>query len=404
MWSARDGTLQSWLMIATAMLVPAMSLGHGSASSGESEGRAIEFPDTGQYHTLVVDLHTHSVFSDGHVWPGIRIGEALRDGLDAIAITEHLEWQPHLEDIPHPDRNRSYNIAVASAPEGSDLIIIAGSEITRRAPHGHINAVFIRDANALVVAGAVPEPFDAREYYVNSTSTSAQQALDAANEQGAFTFWNHSWSDFTSGKTEITAFHSANAANGKLHGIEVANGRTYSAESFQIALDHNLTLIGVSDVHNLIDWDYKPHEGGHRPVNLVFVRERSADAIRDALFARRTVVWYKNLLIGRPRELVPLLKASLTVGSGGYRPGTEVLQVTLTNHSDANLMLENLSGFTLGEHDIIEVPAHQEKTLYLRTVTRLANVELSFEVLNALTTPDTHPILEYSLEIDDSAE
>ncbi|MCZ6853804.1 MAG: Sb-PDE family phosphodiesterase, partial [Gammaproteobacteria bacterium] len=284
------------------------------------------------------------------------------------------------------------------------LIIIAGSEITRRAPHGHMNAVFISDANALVVPGAVPEPFDAGEYYVNSTSTSAQQALDAANEQGAFTFWNHSWSNFTSGKSVITDFHSANAAAGKLHGIEVANGRTYSAESFQIALDHNLTLIGVSDVHNLIDWDYLPHKGGHRPVNLVFVQERSADAIRDALFARRTVIWYKNLLIGRPLDLMPLLKASLTVDSGGYRPGTEVLEVTLTNHSDANLMLENWSGFSIGEHDIIEVPAHQDKTLYIRTVTRLANVELRFEVLNALTKPGTHPSVEYSLEIDNSEQ
>ena len=30
-------------------------------------------------------LHTHSVFSDGHVWPRIRVAEAIRDGLDAMA-------------------------------------------------------------------------------------------------------------------------------------------------------------------------------------------------------------------------------------------------------------------------------------------------------------------------------
>ncbi len=394
-------TIRSLLMLAAVILIPATSLGHGSASVAEIEDRAIEFPDTAEFMTLIVDLHTHSVFSDGHVWPNIRVAEALRDGLDAIAITEHLEWQPHLEDIPHPDRNRSYNVAVESNPEGSDLIIIAGSEITRRAPHGHMNAVFVHDANALVRVGAVPEPFDAREYYVNSTVWTAQEVLDAANEQGAFTFWNHSWSNFTNAKTEILEFHRANAANGKLHGIEVANGRTYSAESFQIALDHNLTLIGVSDVHNLIDWDYQPHNGGHRPVNLVFVQERSAEAIREALFARRTVVWYKNLLIGRPLELLPLLQASLSADHAAYRPATEVLEVTLANHSDAKMMLRNLTGFSIGEHDIIEVPAHGEKTLYIRTGERLEDVTLSFEVLNALITPNAHPILEYSLEIDD---
>ena len=81
---------------------------HGEASPGpEKADRHINFPDTERYQTLVVDLHTHSTFSDGHVWPTIRVSEALRDGLNAIAITEHLEWQPHLADIPHPDRNRA---------------------------------------------------------------------------------------------------------------------------------------------------------------------------------------------------------------------------------------------------------------------------------------------------------
>jgi len=95
-----------------------------------SNQRAIEFPDTNKYKTLAVDLHIHSVFSDGHVWPNIRVAEAQQDGLDAIAMTEHLEWQPHLADIPHPDRNRSYQEAAESA-KGSDLIVLSGSEITR---------------------------------------------------------------------------------------------------------------------------------------------------------------------------------------------------------------------------------------------------------------------------------
>jgi hypothetical protein len=94
--------------------------GHGPAypSPSESEAvpkRQIQFPDTADYQTLVVDLHTHSVFSDGHVWPTVRVSEALRDGLDGLAITEHLEFQPHLSDIPHPDRNRAYEEALRAA-------------------------------------------------------------------------------------------------------------------------------------------------------------------------------------------------------------------------------------------------------------------------------------------------
>ena len=126
------------------------SIGHEKASTPKlSSQRAIVFPDTADYQTLVVDLHTHSVFSDGHVWPNIRVAEAQQDGLDAIAITEHLEWQPHLADIPHADRNRAHQQAAESA-KGSDVIVLRGSEITRYEPVGHINAIFVDDANKLM--------------------------------------------------------------------------------------------------------------------------------------------------------------------------------------------------------------------------------------------------------------
>ena len=120
----------------------------GSFSSYRIPGRTIEFPDTKNHLTIIADLHTHSVFSDGHVWPNIRVAEAQRDGLDAIAITEHLEYQPHIVDIPHKDRNTAYKIAKKAA-ENSNLIVISGSEITRENPIGHINAIFIEDSNKL---------------------------------------------------------------------------------------------------------------------------------------------------------------------------------------------------------------------------------------------------------------
>ena len=183
-------------LLAGALLLSSALSGHGRARTGQADDRVIEFPDTAEYETLVVDLHTHSVFSDGHVWPSIRMGEAILDGLDAIAVTEHLEWQPHLADIPHPDRNRSYEEARSSLPVDSELIVIAGSEITRGTPYGHMNAVFIEDANELLEVGDPPVPFDAREYSRMAGQWPAQAAVDAANEQGAFVFWNHSWSGF----------------------------------------------------------------------------------------------------------------------------------------------------------------------------------------------------------------
>ena len=384
----RSTLTRALALVATALLVSSVLSGHGAVRTGKAGDRVIEFPDTDEYQTLVVDLHTHSVFSDGHVWPNIRMAEAILDGLDAIAVTEHAEWQPHMADIPHPDRNRSYEEARASVPEDSELIVIAGSEITRGAPIGHMNAVFIQDANKLLEVGDAPVPFDARQYSRMAGQWPAQSAVDAANEQGAFVFWNHSWSIFDDSKTVMNDFHRVNAANGKLHGIEIVNGRTYSEESFQLALDFDLALIGVSDVHNLIDWDYKPHEGGHRPVNLVFAAGKTSAAIREALFAKRTVVWWKNLLLGRERDLSPLLDASIQVESATYGRNSKVLQVELTNSSDARFLLDNTTDYTLvSDHDVIEVAPHAETTLLVRTGDQLDRVMLEFEVLNALTAP-----------------
>ena len=84
----------------------------------------------------------HSVFSDGSVWPDIRVEEAKKDGLDVIAITEHLEYQPLKDDIPHPNRNRSYEYHSKFA-KGSNIIVINGSEITRDMPPGHSNACLL---------------------------------------------------------------------------------------------------------------------------------------------------------------------------------------------------------------------------------------------------------------------
>ena len=101
--------------------------------------RLMDFPATASGGLILpVDLHTHSVFSDGSVWPDIRVQEAKRDGLTAMAVTEHIEYQPHAADIPHPDRNRSFKLASDVAK--SDVLIIAGAEITRDMPPGHINA------------------------------------------------------------------------------------------------------------------------------------------------------------------------------------------------------------------------------------------------------------------------
>ena len=263
-----------------------------------SQDRAIVFPDVGAYVTLAADLHMHTVFSDGSVWPNIRVQEAHRDGLGAIAITDHLEYLPHRHDIPFPDRNRPHAIAHSANAQDS-MLVINGSEVTRWMPLGHINAVFVQDANALVQSDSIA-------------------VLREANRQGAFVFWNHpNWvSQNPTGLAALNPVHDSLIAGGLLHGIEVANDVTFSEEAFGIALANNLTILATSDIHGLVDWQYDVPQGGHRPVTLVFATDRTEAALKEALIARRTVAYFRHSLVGREAELMPLLEASYRSATG----------------------------------------------------------------------------------------
>ena len=385
------------VVLLSASLFSSSSYGHGSSGkSKEQNERSIVFPNTEEYLTLVTDLHTHSVFSDGHVWPKIRVGEALRDGLDGLAITEHLEYQPHRADILHPDRNRAIQQA-SEAAKDSNLLVIPGSEITRDMPAGHINAIFITDANKLINVPTPPkDDADVAGFYAAAKEWPAQKAVEAAARQGAFLFWNHPyWARQTpDGIARITGFHESNAKNELLHGIEIANGNTYSEEAFAIALEHDLALIGVSDVHDLIDWDYKPEQGGHRPVTLVLANERSMDGLKEALFDQRTIVWFKNLLIGRPQHLTKLLRACISVSDLEYMAGTSVAKITITNSSDAHFKMSNQSELTFMETgDLIELPPHSETTISVKLVQKADHITLPFQVLNTLVAPKQHAII-----------
>ena len=83
----------------------------------------IRVPDPEGYRTLKCDFHIHTVFSDGLVWPTVRVDEAYREGLDAIALTEHLEYRPHRQDII-ASHNRSYEIAEKTARNISKNVTI----------------------------------------------------------------------------------------------------------------------------------------------------------------------------------------------------------------------------------------------------------------------------------------
>ncbi|PZR39729.1 MAG: PHP domain-containing protein, partial [Azospira oryzae] len=307
--------------------------------------RSLKFPNVPGYKVMKCDLHMHTVFSDGSVWPDIRVAEALMDGLDAISLTEHLEYQPHKADIPHPDRNRSYELAIKEAKD-HNLLIIRGSEITRKMPPGHNNAIFIEDANKMLVDDSVA-------------------VFREAKRQKAFTFWNHPmWmAQRPDGISTLTPMHKLLIKEKLLDGIEVVNDGSYSDEALQIALDNNLSIMGTSDVHKLIDWTFGVPQGGHRPITLVFAKEPTIEGIKEGLENRRTVAFFKDLLIGRDEYLIPLIKESLKITSAKYLPKTTILELEIENLTSATFTLQNRSKYTFAEHsDIITLKAG-EKTV-----------------------------------------
>jgi len=341
----------------------------------------IKIPDIPGYVTVRCDFHMHTVFSDGGVWPAIRADEAWQGGLDAFAVSDHVEYQPHRNDVS-TNHNRPYEIALLRA-EALDLKIIRGSEITRPMPPGHLNAIFLKDANSL----------DTEQW---------QDAIKAAAEQGAFIFWNHPGSPqkpvegksgWSEGKPIWYPEHTELHKKGRLHGIEVVNGDTYYPEAHKWALEKKLTMMGNSDVHNPIDMHRNLLKVSHRPVTLVFVKEKTEQGIKEALFARRTAVYKGNTLIGEERYLRPIFNESIQI----LNP-----DVTLKGKSEAYIRICNKSeiDFELTANGTVEdisipqaITLYGNKTVLLKIKTDSENlsgrkkIPLPYKIDNLLIAP-----------------
>lgn len=392
------------IRIKTLLLLVIISINYSAIYGQKTEKytRKIFFPDIDGYKTLLTDFHQHTVFSDGSVWPTIRVEEAIKDGLDAISLTEHLEYQPYSKDIPNPDRNRAYNIAKSFAKNKNKsldrkLIVINGQEITRSMPPGHINAIFLNDANKLL------HPKD------------SIKGILAANKQDAFVFWNHpAWpAQRSDGIAKLDEFHKYLIEKKLLHGIEVVNELYYSEEALRLALENDLTIMGTSDIHGLIDWLFKvPDDNessngtlpGHRPVTIIFSKDKSEDGIKDALFTGRTAVFYNELLIGKEENLKPLVEKCLVINNindlelGYSEDGKSTIKkVEIKNISDAPFILKNLNSFTFETNsDIINIMPNSIHSISVKTKGETLN-ELKFEVLNGIIAPKKY--LNISLQI-----
>jgi hypothetical protein len=286
-----------------------------------AQRKTINLPDLPGYVTLKCDFHMHSVFSDGDVWPTVRINEALRDGLDAIAITDHLEYTPKKDFIP-ADFNAAWKIGEGYAKE-RNLILVHGAEITRKMPPGHFNALFITDASLIA-------------------QDSVWDAFDAAKKQGAFLLWNHpGWkSQEPDGIPKLYEIHKRLIKNGWINGIEIYNDTDYYPLVFTFCKQYNIALIGNSDVHGSISESYSKPEFSNRPMTLVFAKEKSHDSLKEAMFAGRTMVYFRDILAGNVEYAKPFFYRCISVGKPFYQ-NDKNLFFEVTNKSDVPFYLIN---------------------------------------------------------------
>jgi PHP-associated len=200
----------------------------------------------GGLQVIAADFHVHSsMWSANGVTPWGLVLEAERQGLDALAITGHNQ-------VLDSKIARWFSRAIGGPT------VLTGEEI--HALHHHIIAIGI-------------------ERTVDWRRPAAAE-LDDVHGQGGIAIAAHPLKRFWAGYDA--------AARARLDGTEVCHpmiyiGERYQQEFAQFAAEPPAAAIGSSDFHGL------GRVGMCR--TYVFARENTADAILEAIRARRTVVY-----------------------------------------------------------------------------------------------------------------
>lgn len=283
-------------------------------------------PEVEGYKVLKSDLHTHSLYSDGSVLPEYRVKEAWVDGLDVVAITEHIEWRPREGEMisylkgyfacePQQsddskvlaDLNVANRVATVAALDYG-VTVIPGAEITRN-PHtiGHYNALFVQDVNTMYD----PDP---------------AESIRKARAQGAIIMHNHPGWVRTS--VEMLEFEKQVYAERLIDGIEVMNGEEFYPPIIDRASEMGFFISANTDIHGTTAMDYVA-QGHRRNMTFILAKEDTLEGIKEALLARRTLAYSFGSLAGEEALVRKFFMACVgfeVVGEGSN--GTRLIRMT----------------------------------------------------------------------------
>ena len=350
-------------------------------------------PNVNGYNVYKADLHTHSVFSDGKVMPDFRVREAWNDGLDIMAVTEHIEvrsceriFVPYLakytkERFKNKAKNTSLinkgpdkdgimvdlNYAVSLAREEAakyDITIISGTEITRSGSDvGHFNALFTVDNNTVYD----PDPV---------------QAIRNAKAQGALVMHNHpGWhrSDLNYTETERIAYD-----EGLIDGVEVMNMSEFYPGIIDRANERGLFIAANTDIHGSTAGDYRM-KGMQRPMTLILAKDKSVDSVREALEAKRTIAFAFNTLCGDETLLKDFFKASVSV------------KVLAEDAKSKTVMVSNSTSVPYIVKRKGNNPVHLDAHSAILMNIGSRHTEMKLVILNMWCGKESHPEVEFIL-------
>lgn len=310
-------------------------------NKSKNQRNEIIIPSVGGFNVYKADLHTHTIYSDGDITPALRVEEAWSDGLDIIAITDHMEYRRIEREMYHymkgyvrddlrgldkavntnvlntdPDERGllvDFNVGYDMAKiKGEDLgiMVVRGVEITR-GRLGDYNAIFTKDNNTIY-------------------DPDLETTIRNARKQGAFVFHNHPQYRKDT-KTTMPLHCEDFYAKGLIDGIEVANNHATYSRLYDMCVG-GYAPIANSDAHNLISIRF-PDAGKDyfRNMTLILAKKCDEKSIHEALKERRTIAYHANLLIGSEKLLSSLFKACVKVEV--VEEGSKSLKVKLTNYS-----------------------------------------------------------------------
>ena len=290
------------------------------SKTGAPHRIGIVLPQVNGYTPYKADLHTHSIYSDADVTVAYRVREAWSDGLDVMAVTEHIEYrriEPSMlkflkgytnGDVQKPINNdvirraadergilADLNHPVAEAQKEAEkfgLLIIPGAEITRTPETiGHFNALFTKDNNTIYAEDPL-------------------ESIRKAREQGAIIMHNHP--GWRCKSVEMLDFQKKVYAENLISGVEIMNGGQFYPKLIERAKERKLFMSATTDIHTTTNESYRLRDL-HRNMTLIFAKEKSLESIREALEARRTLAYSAGQLAGEEELLADFFKASIEV-------------------------------------------------------------------------------------------